>query len=317
MTMFTKDPRGDGRAAGRAGGCQDHLAPGLSSVGMVRDAALVDMDLDKKMELLVVGDWMAPTLFQRKARQWEKVEDHAFTDMTGFWGTIQVADLNGDGASEVILGNIGENFALYASAERPLGLYVGDFDQNGLTDKILTKTVHQQTVPVFLKREFMEQFPQLKKENLKHEEYAKRSVSDLFDSSILKKGEHHSMTYRSSVIAWHTGKKGWTVEKLPARAQFSCINAIQVIDVNQDGRKDLVMAGNFHHFIPQLGRLDGDCGTVLVQGKDRTWKALAPGASGVMIRGEIRHMETIQVGGKEVLLAIRNEAAPIALKRKK
>ena len=295
----------------------DQLAPGLSTVGMVRDAALVDMDLDRKMELVVVGDWMAPTIFQWKANRWEKVEDHAMAELTGFWGAVQVADLDGDGASELILGNVGENFSMPASADRPLGLYVGDFDQNGLTDKILTKTVNQQTVPVFLKREFMEQFPQLKKENLKHEEYAKRSVTDLFEESILSKGEHRTVTFRSSIIAWHTGKKGWTVERLPARAQFSCISAIQVVDLNQDGRRDLLLGGNFHHFIPQFGRLDGDCGTLLVQGESRVWRALTPRESGVMIRGEVRHLETIQVGKTEVLLAIRNEATPVALKRKK
>lgn len=107
------------------------------------------------------------------------------------------------------------------------------------------------------------------------------------------------------------------MERLPARAQFSCISAIQVVDLNQDGRRDLLLGGNFHHFIPQFGRLDGDCGTLLVQGESRVWRALTPRESGVMIRGEVRHLETIQVGKTEVLLAIRNEATPVALKRKK
>jgi len=307
--------RNDGK--GRFTLATAELAPELASVGMVRAAALVDMDLDKIKELIVVGDWMAPQLFQFRQGQWIRLTQHALANLTGFWGAVEVADLNGDGAPELILGNIGENFALPASAERPLGLWVADFDQNGLTDKILTKTVDQQTVPVFLKREFMEQFPHLKKKNLKHEEYAKRSLSDLFDASVLKNVIPKTVTYRSSVVAWHDGKSGWRVERLPARAQFSCINAIQVVDINRDGRLDLVLGGNFHHFIPQLGRLDGDCGTILVQEQDYAWRTVAPRESGLMVRGEIKQWVPIQIRGENHLVAFRNHAAPVAISWKK
>ena len=88
----------------------------------------------------------------------------------------------------LVLGNIGENFYLRPDPQHPVRLWVSDFDGNGTIDQFLTRTVGGRDVPVFLKREITEQFPALKKGNLKHSDYAKKSIQDLFPASLLTAG---------------------------------------------------------------------------------------------------------------------------------
>ncbi len=84
------------------------------------------------------------------------------------------------------MGNIGENFYLRPDSAHPVKLFISDFNQNGNIDKILTSTVNGKDLPVFLKRELQDQIPAMKKQNLKHEEYATKSVQELFGPAISK-----------------------------------------------------------------------------------------------------------------------------------
>ena len=86
---------------------------------------------------------------------------------------------------DLILGNIGENFYLRPTEKSPVKLWVDDFDGNGTVEQMITYTVGGRDMPVFLKREITDQFPALKKGNLRHAEYARKSIQDHFTSSIL------------------------------------------------------------------------------------------------------------------------------------
>ncbi len=71
--------------------------------------------------------------------------------------------------------------------QNPVKLWINDFNNNGTIDKILTRTVDGQDKTVFLKHEIQEQIPSLKKQNLKHSEYAKKTMQELFPADVLNK----------------------------------------------------------------------------------------------------------------------------------
>ena len=91
--------------------------------------------------------------------------------MQGWWQTVSAGDINGDGKTDLIIGNIGENFYLKPGSGQPVKLWLNDFDQNGSSDRILTSTIGGKDMPVFMKHEMEDQVPSLKKKSLKHRDF--------------------------------------------------------------------------------------------------------------------------------------------------
>ncbi|MCG7859801.1 FG-GAP repeat protein, partial [Flavihumibacter sediminis] len=104
-------------------------------------------------------------------------------NLSGWWQSIAAADLDGDGRDELVLGNVGDNFYLRADSLHPVKIWYNDFDENGTAENIITRTIAGKDMPVFMKRELTEQIPGLKKQNLRNEQFATKSIQDLFDAA--------------------------------------------------------------------------------------------------------------------------------------
>ena len=287
-------------------------SPELATIGMVTGAVWADVLGNGKKQLVVVGEWMSPRVFSFEGGKF-KEEKTNLMEMKGWWQTVQVSDVDGDGKEDLILGNIGENFYLHPSAEEPVKLWMNDFDQNGTIDKILSRSVGGRDVPVFLKRDLEEQLPVLKKQNLHHKDYAMKSVSELFSAEVMGKSVEKEFTYAGSCIAWNEGGGKFRIEKLPAMGEMSSVNAVLVEDVNGDGRKDLVMGGNRYGFPPQFGRLDGSYGDVLVNEGGRKFRWTEPMQSGILVKGEVRDIKEIsRADGSKMIIYLVNDDYPRA-----
>jgi hypothetical protein len=212
------------------------------------------------------------------------------------------------------LGNIGENFSLKASGQSPMKIWINDFNKNGTIEKVMTKVVDSKDVPILLKRELTTQFPLLKKTSLKHSEYATQSIQDLFPEDMLKSAVEKSVNYLQSAIAVNDGKGHFKLTELPYMVQISCLNAIQSQDVNHDGKLDLIVGGNFTHFIPQLGSQDACRGNVLINKGNMKFDVLLSNQSGFAIDGEVKQISPITIQGAPYLINLVNNAAPVLFK---
>jgi enediyne biosynthesis protein E4 len=289
------------------------IAPELNKIGMVRDANWADVDGDGQKELIIVGDWMAPAIFKVSGGNFKKMAT-GLEAYAGFWGSLKAGDLDGDGDQDLVLGNIGGNFSLKASANAPLKIWINDFNKNGTIEKVISKTSDGKDLPVLLKREMTTQFPFLKKKGIKHSEYAVLTVQELFPEEVLKSAVTKSVTWLQSGIAVNDGKGKFRLVPLPYMAQFSCLNAVQSADVNHDGKPDLIVAGNFTHFIPQLGSLDACRGNVLINKGNMQFDVLLPNQSGFALDGEVKQISPIDIEGKPYLISLVNNAAPVLFK---
>jgi enediyne biosynthesis protein E4 len=284
--------------------------PDIAHIGMVTGAVWADLTGDKDKELVIVGEWMTPRIFSFKGDHFEEIKTN-LSNLSGWWESIAAVDLDGDGKTDLVLGNIGENFYLHPDSADPVKLWLYDFDQNGIMDKILTRTVDGKDVPVFLKHEMERQLPILKKQNLKNEDFAKKPIQELLPADLLQKASVKLFNYCSSVIAINHGNGDFSIEPMPSRVQFSSVNAILCKDLNQDGYPDLVLGGNEFGFLPQFGRLDASFGNVLLNNGKGHLSCMGSNESGIELRGQIRDIVDIPAKDHSYILVLQNNEYPV------
>ena len=67
------------------------LAPKLKNAGMITDAAWLDINHDKKPDLIVVGEWMPVTVFVNSNGKLEnKTSDYFNKEYSGWWNKLLV-----------------------------------------------------------------------------------------------------------------------------------------------------------------------------------------------------------------------------------
>ncbi|MDI9365202.1 MAG: VCBS repeat-containing protein [Flavobacterium sp.] len=291
----------------------DIATPAISYVGMVSNAVWANVLGDKQKELLIVGDWIHPTIFAYKNHHFEEVKTN-LDKLNGWWKTIVVGDVDNDGDEDLILGNVGENFYLQPSDISPVKLFINDFDVSGSVKKILTRTIDSKDKPVFMKRDLTEQIPSLKKQNLKHANYADKSIEDLFGTSVTASSTVKLFTYASTVIAVNEGNGKFTVKPLPMQVQLSSVNAILPIDVNNDGMIDLVMGGNRFDFLPQFSRIDASYGHVLLNKGKGNFEWVNNTKTGISINGQMRDIQAINTKKGKQILVLQNNETPLLYK---
>jgi len=280
---------------------------------MVTNAVWADVVGDAAKELIIVGDWMTPRIFSFMKDHFEEVKTN-LNNLFGWWQTIAVADVNNDGKQDLILGNIGENFYLQPDEKNPVKLWLNDFDQNGILDKVLTYTVDGNDKPVVVKHDLEEQLPSIKKNNLKHIDYAKRSIQELFSKELIEKSTVKQFNYSASVVAINNGDGKFTVQKLPLLSQMSCINAFYCTDINHDGFIDIITGGNQFGFLPQYQRLDANPGEVLMNDGKGNFTRMDPFETGLHLRGEMRDIKKIKLNKEEAYLFLQNNEYPVLFK---
>lgn len=298
--------KGDGTFADAT----ERLAYDTKQAGMVTDAIWVDMDGDKKKDLITVADWGRPVIYKNSGKRMSKMNT-ALDSLTGWWNVVSAEDLDNDGDYDLILGNQGNNVPYSCSRENPMKLWVNDFDNNGTIEQITTRNFQGKDYPIHQKKELTTQMVALKKQNLKASEYAKRTIGELFsgetfDKSIVKEG-----TIQESVIAINEGGGQFTIKKLPGRVQLSCVCGITCADVNGDGYLDLIMGGNNFEFKPQYSRLDANFGSILLGNEKLDFEWQNYDESGFLIKEEVKHIERFQDSkGKRFVIAAINDNKP-------
>jgi enediyne biosynthesis protein E4 len=282
----------------------------LSGLGMITGAIWTDVIGDQKEDLVVVGEWMSPRVFTFQEGRFHEIETN-LVNLHGWWQSVTSADMDGDGDQDLIIGNIGENFYLRPDSAHPVKLWMNDFDGNGVVEKIITRTINERDVPVFLKREVTDQVVSLRKQNLRHSAFAKKSIQELFKEDVLSQSKVKQFNYAPTIIAFNEGKGKFSIQKLPVFVQLSSVNAIRVSDINKDGKPDLVMGGNKFGLLPQFSRLDASYGHVLLNKGKRSFQYLGTYESGVEVRGEVKDIVEIKGKDKRYWLWLQNNEKPV------
>jgi hypothetical protein len=265
------------------------VCPELSKAGMVTDAAWVDLDLDQKNELVIVGEWMPVTVFKiENGRLINNTSKFFDKNYSGWWNKISIGDFNGDKRPDLIVGNMGLNTQFKASEKEPLEMYYKDFDNNGSVDPIFSFYIQGKRYPYVTRDELLGQLPGMRKLFADFKSYADITMDDLFDKDVLKDAGHLTANHMatSSFISNASGKL--ELKELPIQVQYSPAYTIDTMDFNGDGNTDLLLCGNNSFTKIRLGKFDANYGVLLEGDGQGNFNYIKQTESGFHIRGDVR-----------------------------
>jgi hypothetical protein len=292
------------------------IAQTFEKLGMVTDAIWANVKGDKKADLIVVGEFMPITIFENnpKGSGGKLGKGLPLPNTNGWWNTIKAVDLDNDGDLDFVVGNHGLNCDLTASLEKPLEMYVHDFDENGSLDQILCYYNGEKSYPFASQDELISQLPSKRKSYLKYDKYAESQIESVFDKSTLAKAK--KLTANELRTVWiendleQSGQaRKFIVHALPIEAQFAPTRSILIQDFDGDGNQDIILGGNFYGAIPKIGRYDASYGNYLQGDGKGNFKDIEPRKSGWTLSGEIRAMKMMTIGDNSAVIVARNNGS--------
>ncbi len=290
------------------------VCPDLQFPGMVTSAVWTDYDNDKQTDLIIAGEWMPVRFFKNNHGQLtDATASTGLTEMNGMWRSLIATDVDQDGDIDLVAGNLGLNCDYQASPSMPMQLYATDLDGNGSIDPVFFYYIkgmdgEKHAFPGISRGQFSEQAPFIKKKFLRHSDYAQATYNDIFKgkNNVLKLycEETRSMYFEN------TGNGKFVKHPLPMEAQFAPVNAIICDDLDNDGFKDLLLAGNEYQTNVMTGRYDASYGCFLKGGADKKFKSVSPAKSGFVLDGDVKSMALIRLknGEKIILAAVNNDS---------
>jgi enediyne biosynthesis protein E4 len=283
------------------------IAPELKEVGMLRDMKWEDVDGDGDPDMILAGDWMPLKIFINEQGTFkESREAFGSENTSGWWNCIATGDFDHDGDMDFVAGNHGLNSRFKASAERPVTMYVNDFDRNGSAEQIICVYDGDSAYPLALKHDLTRQIPDLLKKYPKYELYKEQTINDIFAPEQLSSAIRLDVDRLETSLFINDGSGHFTVRALPVEVQFSTVMAAETGDFNGDGNPDLLLGGNLYRVKPEVGRYDASYGNFLAGDGHGGFKVIPPLVSGFRLEGEIRDIQTIQTPGGKMLVVARN-----------
>jgi len=279
----------------------------LQQPGMVTDAKLIDMNNDGTEDILLSYEWGGIDVFLHQQNKFIK---QTITSQNGWWSSILPFDADGDGDMDVLATNFGLNAKLKPNAQQPVKLYHNDFDGNGRKEQMLTYYLQGREIPFATKMDLEKQMPALKKKFLYAEDFAKATINDLFGADKIKQSLLLTVTQFAHTL-FINNNGAFEAKVLPWQTQLNNYRASITIDANNDQLPDVLLLGNYFDNNVQIGRQDGDFGTILINKGNGNFEYNA--FKGFIDVKQVRKIKPIQINKHNAFILGRNNTTVSAI----
>jgi hypothetical protein len=296
----------------------DELAPGLRAIGMVTAAEFADVDGDKRADLVLALEWGPVAVWRNTGRGFEDITAAAgLAARTGWWSALTLADVDGDGRTDIVAGNAGLNTKYDAAPGAPTVLFAGVFDDSGKEQLVEARTIDGRLVPVRGRSKLAYAFPWLPKKFTTYAAFGAATVEEIFGAERLAGVRRLEATELASGVflnrANGSGGVRFEFQALPRFAQLAPINAIVARDLDGDGALDLLCVGNHFGPEPSTGRFDGGLGAFLRGDGRGGFTAVPPAQSGLLVPGDARAAALVPLEGGRLGIAVARCDGPVLL----
>lgn len=288
------------------------VAPEFESLGMVTDASWTDFDGDGTLDLIIVGEWTPLLFYSNEEGKFKDVNNSTgLTNTSGWWSSIAQADFDGDGDMDYVVGNLGLNYKYQATIEEPFEVFADDFDANNRKDIVLSYYNFGRLFPVRGKSCSSQQMPSLKKKFADYNSFSVADVSEVYGEEELENAEIHRIaeTFASSYVE-NLGNGTFRMTPLPNEVQLSSVNRMVVMDVDNDGNKDIIAGGNLYSAEIETPRNDSGVGTYLKGDGKGNFSAVPSNQCGLFLQGDVKDLSPLTIGGSTYLMAVKNNDFP-------
>lgn len=286
------------------------MAPGLEKSGIVTAAQWADMNNDGTPDLVLAGEWMPVTIYKNfQGHLTDATAALGLTLSAGWWNTLSVNDLDGDGDLDIVAGNLGLNAPYKASVQNPLTIYARDFDRNGSMDAITCRKVEGKEKPVHQRNEMLAQINGLGQKYPRYAMYATASIQDMLGEKTLSEA-YYRECFLLQTTCFMQENGHFTFKTLPNIAQVAPVNAILCGDFNGDAHTDILLAGNSSSGNVATGQYDALGGLLLLGDGAGNFHAAGRDVSGFYLHGVGKSMAQVALkSGEKLLLAGINNGA--------
>jgi hypothetical protein len=290
------------------------FCPDLEYVGIISDAIWTDFNGDKIPDLVLAGEWLPLTFFQNEGGGKLKnvTAQTGIADKLGWWSSLAAADFDGDGDTDFVAGNCGQNLYFKGDAKEPLHVYAKDFDGNGFYDAFIScfwldSLGNRKEYFYHTRDDMIKQLISLRKKFYGYGDFGAATAQEVFSKKELEGAQILEANWLSSSYVENLGNGKFKITALPWQAQLAPVQAILPYDVDGDGLLDVLMSGNDFGMELLQGRADAFNGLVLKNLGKNQFAPVELEQSHFFVPGDGRALAKIRLNdGREIIVATQN-----------
>lgn len=289
----------------------EKIAPDLVDYKMVTDAVWIDYDKDSQLDLVITNEWGIVDFFKNQNNALVNRSSQLGTDTNkGWWFSIAADDLDNDGDTDFIAGNLGLNYKYKASNEAPFQVYLNDFDKNGSEDIVLAYHEDSKLYPLRGRECSSNQMPFIKEKFPSYKAFGNAELQDVYGNLLDQSIQFEANNFASGIFMNGANQK-FEFVPFENEVQISSINKILVADFDGDSSKDLVLLGNLYASEVETPRNDASYGHFMKGDGKGKFKSIPAKDSGLFVPGDVRNAAILHLGPKHnnnaAILVARND----------